>query len=225
MRLATRLAAATLAAFILTGCAGSDDTATTPAPATASATSATPDQTPDATRSAASAPVEPDGPTLQITLEGGLPTTASAVPTSRTAAITASPKPMTLSSQMLPVPNNCAIRPPMMDPTRPRVARMPRFCLPGLIRRARAPMMSPATRMSAPGCRGRASMTRLVPARRVRLSNLVVSPVDRDLRVGRPCGVDGQLGDPAAGEGSDFDGGRVHLDVFARHGGRGRGGR
>jgi hypothetical protein len=56
MRLATGLAAATLAAFTLTGCAGSDDTATSPEPATASATSATPDQTPDATRSAASAP-------------------------------------------------------------------------------------------------------------------------------------------------------------------------
>jgi len=70
MRLATRLAAATLAASTLTGCAGSDDTATSPTPATASATSAKPDQTPDATRSAASAPVEPDGPTLQITLDG-----------------------------------------------------------------------------------------------------------------------------------------------------------
>ena len=70
MRLATGLAAATLAAFTLTGCAGSDDTATSPAPATASATSATPDQTPDATRSAASAPAQPDGPTLQITLDG-----------------------------------------------------------------------------------------------------------------------------------------------------------
>ena len=39
-----------------------------------------------------------------------------------------------------------AISPPMTEPTRPSpsVARMPRSCLPGLIRRASAPMMSPA---------------------------------------------------------------------------------
>jgi hypothetical protein len=67
MRLASCLAAATVAAFVLTGCAGSDDTATSP---TTSSSSATSDPSPNATRSTPS-PAEPDAPiTLQITIDG-----------------------------------------------------------------------------------------------------------------------------------------------------------
>jgi hypothetical protein len=67
MRLAPCLAAATLAALALTGCAGNDDAASR-TPST-SATSASPDKTPSATRST-TPPAEPEAPSLQITIEG-----------------------------------------------------------------------------------------------------------------------------------------------------------
>src|SRR5215218_3396028 len=67
MRLAPCLAAATLAALVLTGCAGNDDTASR-TPSTP-ATSASPDKTPSATRST-TPPAEPEAPTLQITIDG-----------------------------------------------------------------------------------------------------------------------------------------------------------
>ena len=68
------------------------------------------------------------------------PVRPSATPTRATQAMTATTKPMMLSSKMPPVPSRFATSPPITEPTRPSssVATTLRFCLPGFTSRAKS---------------------------------------------------------------------------------------